>query len=246
MFAPVPSWVPWQSSRCPCGVGAYEITVNKTVTLWIGMTITWRISMKHTRTRFLYIPVFYHRLKTIVLNKRTWWWWWWWWLMMMTDRKHVQSIISGSRFLDCHHLEKLLLWRLKSKQRECDTCYSFYQRRTATVHVNSKFTEHWTSERGLEYKFCNITWLKLHTTIITLTTAMSHDSHSVGIYSIYSETTHNLATVVSAQPAPAACFYNPRMPIRACAVQYAFDAFINSEFGSRLKWQVWQLASCYG
>ena len=65
-------------------------------------------------------------------------------------------------------------------------------------------------------------------------------AHSVGIYS---ETTHNLATVVSARPAPAACFYNPKMPIRACAVQYAFDAFINSEFGSRLKWQVWQLAS---
>ena len=64
--------------------------------------------------------------------------------------------------------------------------------------------------------------------------------HSVGIYS---ETTHNLATVVSARPAPAACFYNPRMSIRACAVQYAFDAFINSEFGSRLKWQVWQLAN---
>jgi len=33
------------------------------------------------------------------------------------------------------------------------------------------------------------------------------------------------------------------MPIRACAVQYAFDAFINSEFGSRLKWQVWQAIS---
>ena len=41
------------------------------------------------------------------------------------------------------------------------------------------------------------------------------EQHSVGIYS---ETTHNLATVVSARPAPAACFYNPRMPIRACAV----------------------------
>ena len=40
--------------------------------------------------------------------------------------------------------------------------------------------------------------------------------HSVGIYSV---TTHNLATVVSARPAPAACFYNPRMPISACAVQ---------------------------
>ena len=56
-------------------------------------------------------------------------------------------------------------------------------------------------------------------------------NHSVGIYS---ETTHNLPTVVSARPAPAASFYNPRMPISACAVQYAFDAFINSEFGSRL------------
>ena len=67
-------------------------------------------------------------------------------------------------------------------------------------------------------------------------------SHSVGIYS---ETTHNLATVVSAWPTPAAYFYNPRMPIRACAVQYAFDAFINSEFGSRLngKYGNWQAIS---
>ena len=71
-----------------------------------------------------------------------------------------------------------------------------------------------------------------------------------------SETTHSLATVASCYcywcltslniaqmisdmtvaSARAACFYNPGLLIRACAMQYAFDAFINSEFGSRLKY----------
>jgi len=56
-------------------------------------------------------------------------------------------------------------------------------------------------------------------------------SHRYFVHKIQKYQTVLLLSSQSARPAPAASFYNP---IHACTMQYAFDAFINLEFGSRL------------